>query len=48
MVLRLLILLLVVILTLLPSLFALMTLSLSEWKPFWNYACKRWKMLMLK
>ena len=48
MVLRLLILLLVVILTLIPSLFAFMTLSLSEWKQFWSYACKRWKMLMLK
>jgi len=42
---RLLILLLVFILTIIPSLLVLMTFSLSEWKLFWNYACKRWKML---
>ena len=45
---QLLVLLLAFVLTLLPIVFALITLNSKEWKLFWSYTCKRWRMFFLK
>ena len=48
MILQLLILLLVLILTILPGLFVLMTLNLAEWKLFRSYVCNQTFLLKRK